>query len=193
MRNVSTATAGIAAGFVGILISLILHREWRSKGAVDPFPVALAAVLISLASVIGGFAIAEQQIVSDADYEVQTKSGVLSGVKILRSSSNGFIVYQDNRILFVPSGEVRLISGPVGNEKIEAPSPAFEIIMPDIGSFVSLQLPLLHVSNAPSTSQAPASCRCARTSSGHHGPPPVTAPRWRPGIPRCRVQPWAVW
>jgi hypothetical protein len=116
-KNVSTATAGIAAGFIGILVSLILHREWKSKGTVDPFPVALAALLVSLAAVIGGFAIAEQQIVSDANYEVLTKSGVLSGVKILRSSSNGFIVYQDNRILFVPSGEVRLISGPVGKRE----------------------------------------------------------------------------
>jgi hypothetical protein len=117
MKNVSAATAGMAAGFVGILISLILHREWISKGTVDPLPVALAAVLVSLAGVIGGIAIAEQQIVSDANYEVLTKSGVLSGVKILRSSSTGFIVYQDNRILFVPSGEVRLITGPVGKRE----------------------------------------------------------------------------
>ena len=113
-KNVSATTAAIAAGFVGILTLLILHREWKSKGTVDPFPLVLAAVLVSLGAMIGGFSVAEQQIASDATYEVLTKSGVISGVKILRSSSSGFIVYQDNRILFVPSGEVRLISGPVG-------------------------------------------------------------------------------
>ena len=102
-RNLSAATVAIGAEFVGILISLILHREWKSKGTVEPFAIALAAVLVSLGGVIGGFAVAEQQIGSDVIYEVLTKSGVISGAKILRSSSNGFIVYQDNRILFVPS------------------------------------------------------------------------------------------
>jgi hypothetical protein len=116
-KDVSAATLGIGGGFIVIFVSLVLHREWKSKGAVEPLPLALAAVLASIAGVIGGIAIAEQQIASDANYEVLTKSGVLSGVKILRSSSNGFIVYQDSRILFVPSGEVRLISGPVGKRE----------------------------------------------------------------------------
>jgi hypothetical protein len=115
--KVSAATACVVAGFVGIFSLLVLHREWKSKGTVKPFPLALATVLVSLAGVVSGFAVAEQQIASDATYEVQTKSGVLSGVKILRSSSSGFIVYQDNRILFIPSSEVRLISGPVGKRE----------------------------------------------------------------------------
>jgi hypothetical protein len=129
-KNLSMTTAGIGAGFAGILISLVLHREWKSKGKVDPFPVSLAAVLVSLTGVIAGIAIAEQQIASDANYEVLTKSGVLSGVKILRSSSNGFIVYQDNRILFVPSGEVRLISGPVGKRESTPRAGMFFIVSP---------------------------------------------------------------
>lgn len=43
-------------------------------------------------------------------YVVSTKSGVIDGARILRTSSSGFLLFVDDKIRFVPHGEVKDIS-----------------------------------------------------------------------------------
>ena len=40
-------------------------------------------------------------------YSLNTKSGIIENVRIIRSSSSGFIVFFNEKIMFVPQGEVR--------------------------------------------------------------------------------------
>lgn len=92
-------------GAGAVLLSLI---HWNNPNAKVALLLGLA--MGSLGIMIGGAAMARQQIArSDVHYDIVTKSGAFVDVRILRSSSSGFVFSAGDHILFVPSGEVRLI------------------------------------------------------------------------------------
>jgi hypothetical protein len=60
--------------------------------------------------IVGGL-IAKRQVSSnDVHYDIISKTGTFSDVRMVRSSSSGFIFSQLGRVMFVPMGEVRLVS-----------------------------------------------------------------------------------
>jgi hypothetical protein len=99
----------IAAPSIGACAVLLSVKHWQNANAKVPFLVGL--LLCSLGLMTGGTAMARQQIArSDVHYDIVTKSGAFVDVRILRSSSSGFVFSKGDHILFVPSGEVRLIT-----------------------------------------------------------------------------------
>jgi hypothetical protein len=47
------------------------------------------------------------QMKSAQTFDVATKDRVIGNAKILRSSSSGFLIYADERVAYIPSGEIR--------------------------------------------------------------------------------------
>jgi hypothetical protein len=98
----------IVAPSIGAGAVLLSLKHWPNANA--KVAMLLGLVIGSLGILLGGAAMARQQIArSDVHYDIVTKSGAFVDVRILRSSSSGFVFSAGDHILFVPSGEVRLI------------------------------------------------------------------------------------
>jgi hypothetical protein len=99
----------IAAPSIGAGMVLLSVKHWNSANA--KVGLLLGLISGSLGLLLGGAAMARQQIArSDVRYDIVTKSGAFGDVRILRSSSSGFVFSAGDHILFVPSGEVRLVT-----------------------------------------------------------------------------------
>jgi hypothetical protein len=116
-RDISGPSLLLMCVVLMTILGRISHHEWKKSGKLDRKFVYFFIVMATLAPVIGGIAVVRQQLEDDARYEVITKSGGLSKARMLRSSSSGFILEYEGRILFVPSGEVRSVSGPIAKRR----------------------------------------------------------------------------
>jgi hypothetical protein len=62
-------------------------------------------------SFYGGYKAQSEAYYAKTTYEVVSKSGSFSGVRIVRTSSSGFLIAKPDRtIMFIPAGEVRYIA-----------------------------------------------------------------------------------
>jgi hypothetical protein len=68
---------------------------------------------------IGGAVAYHEAFGSNKLYTVVTKDAVYENIRLARSSSNGFLITRDKRIMYIPSGEVKSISeiDPVDDNK----------------------------------------------------------------------------
>ena len=83
---------------------------WRAGVPFSPiFSLGAVAMIALTISLLGSVAAEHEAFSGTPLYDVSTKSGVLDGVRIVRSSSNGFILSRARRIFYIPSGEVRSI------------------------------------------------------------------------------------
>jgi hypothetical protein len=61
-------------------------------------------------SFYGGYTAQQQAYYSKTKYSIVTKSGAFSDVRMVRTSSSGFLISSEKIIMFVPAGEVRYIA-----------------------------------------------------------------------------------
>lgn len=86
------------------------YVRFRSQNRVLPSDYLLTIFIGMLAIAFAGRAVAQSQITSAFSYTVTTKDDVKKVVRIVRSSSMGFIVASEGAVTFIPTGEIKLIS-----------------------------------------------------------------------------------
>ncbi|OCK59436.1 hypothetical protein LMTR3_17245 [Bradyrhizobium sp. LMTR 3] len=94
--------------FIWALIKILLR--YKSSGDIKFSEIMLGIIALVSADLSAGKAVAEQQISQPKQlYTFLTKSGVVYGVNLIRSSSSGFIVANDHVISFLSKDEVKAI------------------------------------------------------------------------------------
>jgi hypothetical protein len=109
----NVSVTGLIFPLVGIALGVAAYVKWKTDGSSFPdWRLIFASfILISVGMIVVGGLIAKQQVSSDdVHYDIISKTGTFSDVRIVRSSSSGFIFSQLGRVMFVPMGEVRLVS-----------------------------------------------------------------------------------
>jgi hypothetical protein len=109
----NVSVTGLIFPLVGIALGVAAYVKWKKDGSSFPdWRLIFASfILISVGMIVVGGLIAKQQVSSnDVHYDIISKTGTFSDVRIVRSSSSGFIFSQLGRVMFVPMGEVRLVS-----------------------------------------------------------------------------------
>jgi hypothetical protein len=107
------SATGLISPLVGIALGIAAYVKWKKDGSSFPDWRLIWAsfILVSIGMIVIGGLIAKQQVSSDVvQYDIISKTGTFSDVRIVRSSSSGFIFSQLGRVMFVPMGEVRLVS-----------------------------------------------------------------------------------
>jgi hypothetical protein len=109
--NLSATTLILPLG--GLAVGVVAYLKWKKDGSSFPdWRLTFASfILISAGMIAVGGLIAKLQVSSDeVHYDIVSKTNTFSDVRILRSSSSGIIFSQLGRVMFVPMGELRLIS-----------------------------------------------------------------------------------
>jgi len=104
--------------YVAILLSLIFIwavakpiLRYQSAGGIIFSEIMFGLVAAVSADFAIGRAVAEKQLFQHIQlYTFSTKSGVVYGVNLIRSSSTGFIVAKDRTISFISKDEVKAIT-----------------------------------------------------------------------------------
>jgi hypothetical protein len=99
----------------GMLIAMIfglfalVSRLWlrfKALGDRSAYSTSFATLLSVLTVFQAGLVVCDLQIASIDTYNFNTKSGPINEARIIRSSSNGFILFVDGRSMFLPLSEV---------------------------------------------------------------------------------------
>jgi len=72
-----------------------------------PFTIALAALVFFGTIFQAGIWTSDLALINPKTFSVTTKDGRLQNARILRASSSGFLIAADQRIIFIPQGEVK--------------------------------------------------------------------------------------
>lgn len=99
----------IASFFTAFCIGLHGYVRLRASGNLLPSDYILAFATALIALLFSGRAVAEGQIVYRLTYNVTTTDGSLNDVRLVRSSSMGFIIAEGRKILFIPASQVKQI------------------------------------------------------------------------------------
>jgi hypothetical protein len=98
------------AVFAAIAICAYVYVFWKATRQVNMNWVLLVLFAIGWATWWGGGLIAQQQAFdSNSLYTLFTKDSVIASVRIARTSSSGFLVTQNKKIIFVPIGEIKSV------------------------------------------------------------------------------------
>jgi hypothetical protein len=103
---------------IGLCISLSGFSGW-AWARYEAFGIVrgdiVLFILLAVATIFqAGLFTASFEMASGRTYQVSTARGVIDGVRILKSSSAGFVLLADNRVMFVPQSQIREI---VENQK----------------------------------------------------------------------------
>ena len=94
---------------IAIILLAVEYADYKKYHKVGISGGSLTLIISILALYYLGRAVAEHQIYTvKTTYEFEVNYLPIFG-KILRSSSTGFIVFTDERILFLPQGEIRRV------------------------------------------------------------------------------------
>lgn len=104
----------LAAGFfviAAVLLLLVEYADYQKRSKFEVSELFVSFVISFFAIYYLGRAVAEYEIYTvKTTYEFKLKDLVQPIVgKILRSSSTGFIIYVDDRIMFLPQGEIKRV------------------------------------------------------------------------------------
>ncbi|WP_154073301.1 hypothetical protein [Bradyrhizobium erythrophlei] len=103
--------SGLIIPLAGIAAGAIAYVQWKKGTVPDWKLVGVSIVFISFGTIVVGGLISKFQIASvEVHYDIITKTGSFSDVRLVRSSSAGIIFSQLGRVMFVPMGEVRFLS-----------------------------------------------------------------------------------
>jgi hypothetical protein len=92
---------------VAIFVSLVMVYEWRHTRTITHHRIAALVVLLGLGLLTTGWVSARNLVCCSTElYTIKTKSGVLEGAKILRSSQSGIIYSLDKEIAFLSKDEI---------------------------------------------------------------------------------------
>ncbi|MBR1206993.1 MULTISPECIES: hypothetical protein [unclassified Bradyrhizobium] len=109
----SDRLVAIPAVVFGALLLASQYSHWKATGRVGIGDGFFSFILVVLATYWVGRAVAEHEIYSvktTYDFVLKDRTVPLTG-KLLRASSSGFIVFSENKIGFLPLGEVKQIRG----------------------------------------------------------------------------------
>jgi hypothetical protein len=111
VKNTDTKTLEVALLFptFGVAFAAIARLVWIQQRRIEYFLVGVSIASVSCGAFASGVALATHPL-DQQTYDVLTKTGNILGVRIARSSSNGFILVKNKDVTFVPTGEVRSIS-----------------------------------------------------------------------------------
>ena len=91
-------------------VTLIYFLWEKSQYLSIPAAVIVCAILCGTCFCFGIYIARHEAYETNDLYDVSTKQGNFNKVRLVRSSSSGFIISRDRGFVFVPSGELRLIS-----------------------------------------------------------------------------------
>jgi hypothetical protein len=103
--------------FTLMLGILIIFRRARTGVWLIPFIMAFSFCFTASTFVFGTLTARYQAYEVSSFYDVVTKSGAFTNVRIVRASSSGFLITHEHIILFVPSGEVRYVRQAISDER----------------------------------------------------------------------------
>ena len=100
----------IVAVVMAAVILAVEHSDFRKAGRIPIGSGFYAFVLTVLALYYVGRAVAEHEIyTTKTTYNFIVKDGPPVIGKILRASSSGFIIFADERVMFLPQGEIKQV------------------------------------------------------------------------------------
>jgi hypothetical protein len=88
---------------------LMAAHLWLKLNILTLFDVGSVLFMIGYGLFSWGQAIAHEQVFSTRVYKIITHDSVIDGATLVRSSSAGFIIALDGKIMFLPSAEIRQI------------------------------------------------------------------------------------
>jgi hypothetical protein len=92
------------------VLNLMANYIWFRVRAITLSDLGILFYMMAMAVFSLGQATAYNQIFSSSLYDIATRSGDITGAALVRSSSMGFIVSVNGKILFIPVAEVRQIT-----------------------------------------------------------------------------------
>lgn len=116
-----------------IFMSLAMVHEWRHLKTISYNRIAALVVLLGLGLLTTGWVSARNLVCCSTElYTVKTKSGLLQGVKILRSSQSGIIYSLADEIAFLSKDEIIQVSRvtPLTHKATSPPPKAPKAIQP---------------------------------------------------------------
>ena len=101
----------IFAPIGGVVLAWLAYSSSISGKIFEAAAAALSSfIVISLGILIMGLTIARYQIHGPVQrYDIFTNTTDFLNVRVLRSSSSGFLFYHDGRMVFLPSGEIKKV------------------------------------------------------------------------------------
>jgi len=103
------AFLSFAAFICALSFGLHGYARFKAEGRALPSDYLLPVAILALCITYAGRAVAESQLTSDYTYTITTKDASLKNIRIIRTSSMGFLIAIDRLISFVPSSEVKRI------------------------------------------------------------------------------------
>jgi hypothetical protein len=114
------AIAFCAMAFVSTLSTYVL---WVSKGTLSKRLAFRPVLFWTMAIFQVGNAWANYEAFdSSAQYTLVTKENRYANVRLVRTSSNGFIIARDSQIVYIPAGELKSIEGIASQWTVPWPS-----------------------------------------------------------------------
>jgi hypothetical protein len=99
--------------WTGVFTSIMLAAEYhvfRATGSVSAGRTILAFWGLMIFLVQLGAWICTLQLNSPQTFEVSTKDRTFANARIMRSSSSGFLIYSDEKVTYIPSGEIKSVT-----------------------------------------------------------------------------------
>ncbi|WLB57472.1 hypothetical protein [Bradyrhizobium japonicum] len=98
-------------GVIAIVLLAVEYADYKKVGKVGIGNGIYTALMSVLALYYLGRAVAEHEIYNvKATYTFMLKDAATPLVgKVLRASSSGFLMFTDNRVMFVPQGEIKQV------------------------------------------------------------------------------------
>ncbi len=101
----------------GCIAGAVARSIWVQARRVEYFLVGVSTVLVSFGVILVGTVLANHPL-DDQTYDVSTKNGDIQQTRIARSSSNGFILVKDGKVIFIPTSEVKSVSTTINSSAL---------------------------------------------------------------------------
>ena len=107
------AFLSFAAFFCALSFGVHGYARYKALGRNLPSDYLLTVAIGILCITYAGRAVAASQLLSDITYTITTKDASIKNVRLIRSSSMGFLVAIDKTVSFIPSSEVKQIQSDI--------------------------------------------------------------------------------
>ncbi|NPU66550.1 hypothetical protein HL667_16215 [Bradyrhizobium sp. 83012] len=105
----SLLLATVWAAIFSIYMAAFTYDDFVNAGLVSSKGIFFLTWAAMLLVVLSGAWVCTHQMNSTEIFEVATKERVFTNAKVLRSSSSGFLIYVNDRVAYVPLGEIKSV------------------------------------------------------------------------------------
>jgi hypothetical protein len=99
----------LGLAFGGAYFTAWVRLRQRSTGSTDQIDKVILAASLTVTMFQAGMFSAAIELIDRYTYLVSTKAGVINHARILRSSSAGFLLSFEGKVMFIPQGEIRSV------------------------------------------------------------------------------------